>query len=490
MARAMGQDRPSNGEDALENQAQPLVPVPPTTTFFPGPTLTAPGPMAEVRRGKKRKRKEQVACIAPRDSTPVPSRTSRRAMIKALAHNQSHALAEAESEHRVEDRAKVRAEVDTEQALEDLSKAAQAAHALAVNSKTASSKASRASRAGVARPRPIIGKLAGGERQRRALQRKMRAAKVNDDSVHCEAGDLPYAAVDQDGFLVVFKPPGWTATTTSNRGNQRTKMQNWLLPEYGDAHPYLREDPVQAGIVHRLDIQTSGPMVVATREDTYNALCASLARQQWYKEYVTLIHGALPQSQSCGKLDYRLQVPRPRGARIWRTEVNCSGLQAETWYQAIRCYKRKVEGPQKQVVTRFYTLLRVRLITGRTHQIRVHFRELARRLGFDVCGIVGDHIYLPRSQLGEDRQFCERIFLHERKLEFPSPDPDKDPIHVLCPLPRDLRHALRGLEVDDTEGHAGSMLATDDTAGGLLGGDVDGEQSWTANAANPASATV
>lgn len=473
VARALRQRSTGICGDGPDKHAQSFPPVQPTIAFSNDSAPAASAPVPQTKRGKKRKRNSQLDCDAPRDSAPAPLRSERRP--KFSLPSQDRTQTKGEMEGTAVGQAEARAQIDMARVLENLSKAAQqrcASEAKAVA-------ATFQDRERVARPRPRIGKLAGGERQRRALQRRMRAGKVSEESVHCEAGDTPHAAVDRDGFLVVFKPPGWTATTTSNRGDQRTKIQNWLLPEYGERHPYLLEDPVQAGIVHRLDIQTSGPMVVATREDSYNALCASLARQLWYKEYVTLIHGALPRTQSSGKLEYRLQVPKPRGARIWRTEVNNSGLQAETWYQAIRCYKRTLEGPQKQ--TRFYTLLRVRLITGRTHQIRVHFRELCRRLNFDVCGIVGDHIYLPRNRLCEDVQFCPRIFLHERKLEFPNPDSDKGPIHVVCPLPRDLRGALQRLDVDDSPEHAGASMRLEDA--GLLGGDGDGHRSLAANAA-------
>lgn len=263
--------------------------------------------------------------------------------------------------------------------------------------------------------------------------------------VTCEAGTLPHAAVDQDGFLVVYKPPGWTATTTSNRGDQRRKIQSWILDTYGEVYPYLLEDQLQAGIVHRLDIQTTGPMVVATRLDTYQELCYSIGRLTWYKEYLALVHGAIPEEMSKGRLTYRLHVPKTWGQRLWRTEVSSrGGLPAETQFQALRVYRRDVKGLQ---TPRFYTLVRIRLITGRTHQIRVHFREFAKRLGLDVCGLVGDHIYLPRNQLLEDQAFCDRIFLHERRLEFPHPNPGKEPVRILCTLPPDLMKALSRCEV-------------------------------------------
>jgi 23S rRNA pseudouridine1911/1915/1917 synthase len=250
--------------------------------------------------------------------------------------------------------------------------------------------------------------------------------------------------VDQDGFLVVYKPHGWTATTTSNRGDQRRKIQSWILETYGEVYPYLLSDPLQAGIVHRLDIQTTGPMVVATCPETFRELCYSIGRLTWYKEYLALVHGAIPSKMSKGRLTYRLHVPKMWGQRLWRTEVSNKGLLAETQFQALRVYKREVKGLK---APRFYTLVRIRLITGRTHQIRVHFREFARRLGFDVCGLVGDHIYLPRNQLVEDQTFCERIFLHERRLEFPHPDQDKEGIRILCTLPPDLMKALSRCEV-------------------------------------------
>jgi len=161
------------------------------------------------------------------------------------------------------------------------------------------------------------------------------------------------------------------------------------------------------------------------------------------------MHGAIPPQKGCGVLNYKLSTKQDSSRRGWRTEVNTwKGEPAETRYQAIASYRCRPQFESSEPTKR-YTLLRVHLVTGRTHQIRVHLAELARELGFQVRGIVGDYKYLPTKQVVEDKRLCNRVFLHAQLLEFPLPGSRDAQFRVQCPLPPELQRALGRLEKDE-----------------------------------------
>jgi len=249
----------------------------------------------------------------------------------------------------------------------------------------------------------------------------------------------PYVILDQQGVLVVYKPPHWTMTTTMEMP-RNTSVQAWLGDSLGHIYPYLQQDPLQAGLVQRLDVETSGPVVVATRPDTFRKMWQLRSAGHFYREYVVLLHGKLPIKHCYGTIDYSLNTRR-RSSKVSERH----GQPAKTRYQAIAAYTRKtsIDDPKSKISN--YTLLRVRILTGRLHQIRVHLREFARRLGLPVCGVVGDYKYLPRAELLKDREFCPRVFLHARVLRFPLPGKQRRLCRICCELPVDLMRVLRAL---------------------------------------------
>lgn len=107
----------------------------------------------------------------------------------------------------------------------------------------------------------------------------------------------------------------------------------------------------------------------------------------WYKEYLALMHRAVPPTRYCGALEYTHFTKQDRGLG-WRTEVNNrTGEYAMTRYEAVEAYRCK---NSERVYTQQYTLIRMQLLTGRTQQIRVHLQEFARDLGLPIRGVVGD----------------------------------------------------------------------------------------------------
>jgi 23S rRNA pseudouridine1911/1915/1917 synthase len=171
-------------------------------------------------------------------------------------------------------------------------------------------------------------------------------------------------------------------------------------------------DPERAGIVHRLDRDTSGLLVVARSEEAHRALRAALQARAITREYLVLVEGRPP--ARTGTID----APLGRDRRV-RTRMSTDTdvpREAVTHFEIERALPRT-------------TLLRVRLETGRTHQIRAHLQAIGHP-------VVGDPEYGTPGRLGLERQF-----LHATRLAFAHPVTG-EPVDVSSPLPPDLQAAL------------------------------------------------
>lgn len=172
------------------------------------------------------------------------------------------------------------------------------------------------------------------------------------------------------------------------------------------------EDPVRPGIVHRLDRDTSGLMVVARTDSAHRALAAAIKSRQVRREYIALI-GGRPRSRS-GTIDAPLG--RDFRAPERRAVAGRGSRHARTHFELIETL-----GPD--------TLVRVRLETGRTHQIRAHFAAIGHP-------VAGDVRYGGEAIHGLGRQF-----LHSARLGFSHPEGGEE-LAFESELPADLRSAL------------------------------------------------
>jgi 23S rRNA pseudouridine1911/1915/1917 synthase len=263
-------------------------------------------------------------------------------------------------------------------------------------------------------PRPRD-RVVGGERV------LLRAQYETDSSVEPEP--LALEVVHRDRALfVIDKPPG--LVVHPGAGNRRGTMQNALLA----LDPQLARVP-RAGIVHRLDKDTSGLLVVARTPEAHAALVEMLAAREIERSYLALCHGLL---SGGGTIDAR--IGRHRSART-KMAVRPDGRDAVTHYRLERRY-------------RAHTLLRVTLETGRTHQIRVHLAHI----GFPI---VGDPLYGGRRRypagaseaLREALAGFPRQALHAARLAFAHPLTGR-PLEFEAPLPADMRRLLEALERD------------------------------------------
>ncbi len=257
-----------------------------------------------------------------------------------------------------------------------------------------------------ARPRDSV---YGGE------QVVLRATVVSDERVAAEPMKLVVRHRDAHVF-VIDKPAG--LVVHPGAGNRAHTLQNGLLA----LDPKLAQVP-RAGIVHRIDKDTSGLLVVARTLEAHTALVAALHEHEVQREYLALCVGALTGGGTIDKA-----IDRHRTDRL-RMAVRADGRPAITHYRIEERYAR-------------HTLLRVILETGRTHQIRVHLAHLGHPL-------VGDPLYGGRRQLVAGTEPAardalagfRRQALHAAKLEFAHPVSGKT-ITVESPIPADLSALL------------------------------------------------
>ena len=231
------------------------------------------------------------------------------------------------------------------------------------------------------------------------------------------AEQIPLRVVyEDDALLVIDKAPGIVVHPSA--GHPSGTLVNALLAHRPDV-ARADADPSRPGIVHRLDRDTSGLLVVAARRDVQDALMKQFKARRVTKVYLALLHGALAPSR--GLVD--APVGRDPNLRQRMAVLSQGGRAAKTQYH-VREY---LEG---------YTYVEASLLTGRTHQLRVHFAALGHP-------IVGDRTYGHRREhLGVPRQF-----LHAWRLVFEHPVTGKE-VEFTSDLPEDLAGPLARLRED------------------------------------------
>lgn len=226
---------------------------------------------------------------------------------------------------------------------------------------------------------------------------------------------VEFGVVDESpDWIVVFKPAG--LVTHPGAGNWNGTLLNGLLYRYPELTLVAR-----AGIVHRLDKDTSGLLVVARHERAQTHLVRQLQARSVSREYIALVHGEL---RAAGTVD----LPIGRDARVpvrMSTDRPIAAKQAITHYAPRRVGRLASGGLVTEVICR--------LETGRTHQIRVHMASLKHPLTADV-------LYGGRTSAGIQRQM-----LHARALSFDDPG-QGGRLSFEAPLPEDFALALEGVE--------------------------------------------
>ena len=214
-------------------------------------------------------------------------------------------------------------------------------------------------------------------------------------------------AYEDEHLIVVDKPAG--VVVHPARGHREGTLAQALFGRAAGG-----EEAWRAGIVHRLDRNTSGLLVVAKNDAVHRALKAALSARAIRREYLALVEGRPPARSGT------IEAPIGRDPR--KRMLMSVDADASTAKEAITHF-------EIERVLANATLLRVRLQTGRTHQIRVHLRAI----GHPICG---DPEYGHAGLYGLERQF-----LHAARLAFAHPVTG-EPVDVGSPLPPDLEAAL------------------------------------------------
>jgi 23S rRNA pseudouridine1911/1915/1917 synthase len=252
---------------------------------------------------------------------------------------------------------------------------------------------------------------------------------VEPPRLRAMAEDIPLDIVYQDDdFAVVNKPAGMMvhagAGATEGRRNRGT-LVNALLYRFRRLSDVGGE--LRPGIVHRLDRATGGLMLVAKNDEAHRQLATQFARRQVKKTYIGLVHGWLKQDH--GTISTSISRDRLRRTRM--TTRRQGGREAITHYSVTSKFQGKFGK---------FTLLQLRIDTGRTHQIRVHLASLGHP-------VVGDTLYgAPRElrDAGGSSLSLPRNFLHAAGLEFHHPRSGL-PLAFSAPLPRELECCLENL---------------------------------------------
>ena len=245
------------------------------------------------------------------------------------------------------------------------------------------------------------------------------------------AEDIPLDIVYEDESLaVVSKAAGMMVHAGAGRVDEarnRGTLVNALLHHFAELSGVGGE--MRPGIVHRLDKQTSGLMVVAKDDVAHRKLAAQFAAREVHKKYVALVHGWLKRDE--GSVEQA--IARDRNRRTRMTTRRSGGRAALSRYRV----RERLETPWGR-----FSLVEVTIATGRTHQIRVHLASLGHP-------VVGDALYGAPRQLRSregkrQRPTLERNFLHAAALQFTHPQSGKA-LSFSQPLPAELEGFLKRL---------------------------------------------
>jgi 23S rRNA pseudouridine1911/1915/1917 synthase len=248
---------------------------------------------------------------------------------------------------------------------------------------------------------------------------------------------------EDDDLSVINKPAGMMVHAGSGAADDARNLGtlvNALLSHYQQLSS--TGGPLRPGIVHRLDKQTSGLIIVARNDAAHLKLSEMFSRRQMRKTYIALVHGNLRQDD--GTINTAIARDAIRRTRM--TTRRDTGARAAVSHYSVL----------ERIVTRFgnFTLISVRIETGRTHQIRVHLSSIGHPVAGDT--LYGAPARIPvvaaarrkKSDPEPETIALDRNFLHAAELEFAHPRTGQ-PLHLKAPLPEELNALLAKLKSDE-----------------------------------------
>jgi len=233
----------------------------------------------------------------------------------------------------------------------------------------------------------------------------------------------PKIIFEDEEILVLDKPSGWVVNESRTTKNIKT-IQKFLRENFN--YSLSQSFEKRSGIVHRLDKETSGILLVAKTSQSFSFLQQEFKKRMVDKVYIALLHGKLEIEEG----EIRVPISRLSWNRR-KFGVIPGGKESYSLFRLKEIFKLPDRGSYFSLVW-FYPK------TGRTHQIRVQ----AKYLGHPI---VSDQVYAGRKTYRADIKFCPRLFLHAERLAFLHPKTKKK-VSFESPLPSDLKTTLSLLE--------------------------------------------
>jgi len=231
---------------------------------------------------------------------------------------------------------------------------------------------------------------------------------------------------EDDDIVAINKPSGLLVhpVLESSRGDtvqSSPTLVNWLLEKYPEIKLVGDDPSIRPGIVHRLDKDTSGVLVAAKNQKSFDFLKSQFQNRQVVKKYIALVHGKVKNKEGV------INFPIGASKHDFRKKSSIGKLRGKI-REAVTEYKVIEEFPD-------YTILEISPQTGRTHQIRVHLKSIGHP-------IAGDKLYGQKKETNHLN--LERQFLHAKSIDIMLPSGGK--IRLEADLPDDLKEALLKLQ--------------------------------------------
>jgi len=233
--------------------------------------------------------------------------------------------------------------------------------------------------------------------------------------------NFPPIIFEDDSYLVINKPAGLAVHGGGNIKEET--LADLLIAKYPEIKN-VGDDPIRPGLVHRLDKEVSGLMVITKTTESFNHLKEQFKNRDIVKEYVALVHGKMTKDD--GEINFPIKRSR-EGYKMAAMPLNTFDLLSRR-HPSDRdqgnldgIFKSREALTEYEVVKKYvnYTLVKVRIKTGRTHQIRVHFFALGHPL-------VGDNLYFTKKTKVQNKKIdLKRIFLYANHLNFQSLNGEK-----------------------------------------------------------------
>lgn len=236
----------------------------------------------------------------------------------------------------------------------------------------------------------------------------------------------PKVIFEDESLMVMDKPAGWIVNEAETTTNQVT-VQEWV--EKNIKSQISKRKDFRNGIVHRLDKETSGILLVAKTKEAFEELQRQFKSREVRKTYTALVHGKVEPKEG----EIRTTVGRLPWHRD-RFGVIPGGRESNTNYKVISYYLLPTTNFPH---LKDYSLVEFYPKTGRTHQIRIHSKYIGHP-------IVSDDFYAGRKTVRADKKWCPRLFLHASGISFTHPKSNKK-VDFESKLPKDLTESLSKL---------------------------------------------